>query len=83
MRSTPLYSPRRVPPRPQLRRRGPVLDEDGDVVHQPAQGFGDLVEGVADQPLEIFRAHFHQHSLAQFDRHSLANRPRAPLGGQT
>ena len=76
MRSTPLYSPRRVPPPAQLRRRGPVLDEDGDVVHQPPQGFGDLVQGIADQPLEIFRAHFHRHSLANYRR-------RALLGGQT
>lgn len=36
----------------QLRRGGPILDQDDDVFHQPPQGLGNLVEGVSDELLE-------------------------------
>ncbi len=65
MRSTPLYKPEeRASPAVQLGGRGPVLDEDGHVVHQPSQGFGDPVQGVADKPFELLGAYVHGPSLA-------------------
>ena len=55
---TPSYSPSRPP------AAGPVLDEHGHVVHQPAQLGRDAVEGVGHQLLEPLGVDLHPVMLA-------------------
>ena len=42
-----------APPAVELRRGGPVLDEDHHVFHHPPERFGDQIKGVGDEALEV------------------------------
>src|SRR5262249_55236433 len=54
----------RAPHPAQLILRGPVLDQDDDVVHHPPERQRDPVEGVGDEILELASGRLHPPILA-------------------